>query len=350
MARTVEELTAPISGDDPCGADVEYDAEFQAMETAFQEKPEQEYGDTVIPGEPPDYKTVRDNAYSLLDRSRDLRAFTYAAVASLHTDGLPQFRDILKAIAVSLDQYWDEIYPKLDPDDDNDPIMRMNALQMLNERSCVARGVERAILVELRGVGQFSLRSIDLAEGREQPREDEQVPETLAIKDAFAQAEQDYLDELRTAVAESVEQFEEIRRVWDEKVGGTAPSLDFGLAVQTLVRLRTVMAEYAGGDEELAAEQAAGEAASGGGGGGGGGGAPQAISGAVNSREDVNRVFDKVIEYYRRNEPSSPVPLLVERAKRLVTADFTEILRDIVPDALHQADVVTGRRDEGDGY
>jgi type VI secretion system protein ImpA len=347
MARSVEELTAPISDDDPCGADVEYDTEFQAMESAFQEKPEQEYGDTVIAGEPPDYKEVRDNAFTLLDRSRDLRPMAYAAVATLHTDGLPQFRDILKAIAVCMDQYWDEVHPRLDPDDDNDPIMRMNALQMLNERSCVARGVEQAILVELRGVGQFSLRSIDLAEGKEQPREDEEVPETLAIKDAFAQADDEVIEELRTAVSESVEQFEEIRRVWDEKVGTTAASLDFSLAVQTLAHLRTKLAEYAGGDEEAAGEEAAGEE---GAEGGGGGARAQTISGAVNSREDVNRVFDKVIEYYERNEPSSPVPLLVERAKRLVTANFTDIIKDIVPDAISQADLVTGRQSDEDEY
>ncbi len=339
MAKSVEELTAPISDDDPCGADVEYDAEFQAMESAFQEKPEQEYGDTVIPGEPPDFKTVRDNAFTLLDRSRDLRPLAYAAVATLHTDGLPQFRDILAAIAVCLEQYWDSIHPQLDPDDDNDPIMRMNALQMLNERSCVARGVENAVLVELRGVGRFSLRSIDLAEGHEKPREDEEVPEPLAIKDAFAQADDEYVSELRAAVTGAVEQFEAVVRVWDEKVGTSAASLDFGVATQALIRLRTVLAEYAGGDEEAAEEAAEGEE-------GAAGGATKSISGAVNSRDDVTRVFDRVIEYYRRNEPSSPVPLLVERARRLVEADFTQIIQDIAPDALNQADIVTGRRDE----
>ena len=37
------------------------------------------------------------------------------------------------------------------------------------------------------------------------------------------------------------------------------------------------------------------------------------------------------------NEPSSPIPLFVERAKRLVSKDFLEVLADIAPDALAQA-------------
>jgi type VI secretion system protein ImpA len=52
--------------------------------------------------------------------------------------------------------------------------------------------------------------------------------------------------------------------------------------------------------------------------------------------------LDKIIDYYRANEPSSPVPLLLQRAKRLVSVGFIDILRDIAPDALAQAEMVTG--------
>jgi type VI secretion system protein ImpA len=56
--------------------------------------------------------------------------------------------------------------------------------------------------------------------------------------------------------------------------------------------------------------------------------------------------LDAVTEFFRRNEPSSPVPLFVERAKRLVAKDFLEVLADMAPDALAQAKRAGGIKDD----
>ena len=49
----------------------------------------------------------------------------------------------------------------------------------------------------------------------------------------------------------------------------------------------------------------------------------------IRSRDDVIRLLDKICEYYAQSEPSSPVPLLLRRAKRLVSLDFLSLLRRI---------------------
>jgi type VI secretion system protein ImpA len=72
------------------------------------------------------------------------------------------------------------------------------------------------------------------------------------------------------------------------------------------------------------------------------------VGGRITSRDDVVRVLDKVCEYYERNEPSSPVPVLLRRARRLVPKDFMEILRDLVPDGVAQAENIRGA-DSDDG-
>ena len=46
------------------------------------------------------------------------------------------------------------------------------------------------------------------------------------------------------------------------------------------------------------------------------GGAPPVAADEVRSRDDVIRLIDKICDYYRDYEPSSPVPLLLKRAKR----------------------------------
>jgi type VI secretion system protein ImpA len=68
--------------------------------------------------------------------------------------------------------------------------------------------------------------------------------------------------------------------------------------------------------------------------------------GAINSREDVIGMLDRLCEYYAHNEPSSPVPLLLHRARRLVPKDFIDIVRDIAPGALPQVEAIRGTEDD----
>jgi len=62
----------------------------------------------------------------------------------------------------------------------------------------------------------------------------------------------------------------------------------------------------------------------------------------IESREDAIKAIEKVIQYFERHEPSSPLPLLLRRAMRLSTKSFLEILRDISPDGLVQAESLGG--------
>jgi type VI secretion system protein ImpA len=67
--------------------------------------------------------------------------------------------------------------------------------------------------------------------------------------------------------------------------------------------------------------------------------------GTVKSRQDAIRALDAVAAFFRTTEPSSPIPLFVERAKRLVSKDFLEVLADVAPDALGQARAAGGIRE-----
>jgi type VI secretion system protein ImpA len=80
-------------------------------------------------------------------------------------------------------------------------------------------------------------------------------------------------------------------------------------------------------------------------------------SGDISRREDVLMMIERICGYYVRVEPSSPVPLLLQRAKRLVTMDFIEIVRDLADQGLAQVGNVAGitlpgardaQREEGD--
>ncbi len=66
------------------------------------------------------------------------------------------------------------------------------------------------------------------------------------------------------------------------------------------------------------------------------------LDGRIVTREDAIKALDRVCEYYERNEPSSPLPLLIRRAQRLASKSFLDIIRDLAPDAVSQAEAWGG--------
>ena len=51
----------------------------------------------------------------------------------------------------------------------------------------------------------------------------------------------------------------------------------------------------------------------------------------VTSRAQAIGLLDQVHHYFRRSEPSSPVPMLCDRARALAERDFMGVLRDVLP-------------------
>jgi type VI secretion system protein ImpA len=70
--------------------------------------------------------------------------------------------------------------------------------------------------------------------------------------------------------------------------------------------------------------------------------------GAIGSRQDAIRALDAVAQYFRQHEPSSPLPMLIDRAKRLVSKNFLEVLEEIAPEGLAGARAAGGLRDSAE--
>ena len=123
-----DRFAEPIDGESPCGPDCEYDNDFLALSQAVAGKPEQQFGDTVIPAVEPDWRQVDTLAQALLGRSRDLRVVCWLALANTRLHGVSAFVDGLKLIVSLCERYWDEVHPRIEVDGDTDPYLRMNAI------------------------------------------------------------------------------------------------------------------------------------------------------------------------------------------------------------------------------
>lgn len=339
----IDHLLEAVTPEAPCGENLEYDPAFQEMEAAAQPKPPPEF-EPDKPAEPPDWKQTQASALDVLARSKDLRSAVLLSKALLHTQGFSGLRDGLQLIQGLLEKYWETLHPQLDPDDDYDPTMRINIITSLCDQDFMLRDLREAPLVSSPLLGRFSLRDINVATGvLTLPAGSTETPPKLSSIDAaFMECDLGDLQAKAGAVRESIISATAIEAFLTEQVGAAnAPNLsDLERTLEDIQKVltdrlaRRGVSELTPGKEIPEAAVVSGAAA------------PQParapLTGEISSRGDVIRALDKICEYYQRCEPSSPVPLLLKRAKRLVSMDFIDILRDLAPNGVAQVELISG--------
>jgi type VI secretion system protein ImpA len=321
-------LLQPITADEPCGKDLE-DTQLLASFDTYRL-----FGESTPWETAPKWGEIRGNALDALTQSKDFRLLATLGSALLRTDGLPAFAETLSVASDWLTTYWGQAYPLVD----GSATFRRNALNCFADPVAVLDGLRRAPLVNSR-LGRFSIRDIDIAAGKMQPSSGEERPDEGQIAAAFAAMSDEELAAIHESAKRAVNAAKQIDSVMRDQAGPEAgPNFD-PLSAQLaaierylrgLVAARTPeVAEGEGVDGDPSLNQAAGGKA----------------LGAIKSRQDAIRALDAVAEYFRKTEPSSPIPLFIERAKRLVDKDFLEVLADIAPDAVGQARIAGGIRE-----
>lgn len=331
-----------ISPDAPCGMDMEYDAAFIAVEKLAQGKQEQQIGDYLEPAEPPNWREIRGAAEDLLTRTHDLRILTLYVRALLHADGFGGLRDGLTLLRASVDRYWETLHPQLDPDDDYDPTQRVNTLMSLCDSETMLRPARLAPLIEAHAVGRFSLRDAQIASGKLLATEGESAPNKANIDAAVSAMGDAALKGVLQSVEDCIAALHGIETFVTDHVGVSqapnfAPLCDVLKEARVILREGTPDETVGGGAESQKDAATAARGNSG-------------AVGVIAGRGDVIRVIDQICAYYRIQEPSSPVPILLRRARRLVDKDFVAVLQDLAPDALGQFEIIKGRDEADNSY
>ena len=325
----VEELLAPLSEDAPCGTDLEYDTAFLALQEGARGKPEQQFGDTLIAAQPPDWREVFDQALSLARRTRDLRVAVLLARSAARLHGLPPYADALALVAALLERYWMQVHPQLEADAGENATMRLNALAPLADGDSGLADLRSAMLVP--GRAGLSVRQLELAFGKATPGPGESplAPEVVlqALQDAEAKQAG-----LLAALARPQAALLRIEAVLAEKCG-TAQAVD----LRALRRLADALAQAGAAAQGVPSAAVATQ----------GNAAPATVKagaagGALCSRSDVLRSLDSACDWIERHEPTNPAPLLIRRAQRLMNKNFIEIIRDLVPDGIDQVEKIAG--------
>lgn len=344
----LDALLAPRPDSPPSGENLEYDGDFTEMEIASLPGDDRQMNDTIIPGEDPDFKDARAKVLIILERSHDLRAGVILAYCNVNLSGLAGLADATSYIRRCLEQYWDSCHPQLDADDDNDPTMRVNAVGGLADARTVMRGLRDVQLTKSRNFGRYSLRDIqtlmaDTAAGGGGEDSGERDNLNKAFRET-AETDPGFLQNLIEAARRVQADIKAIDAKFMQETPGQGPNLDdITKAVMQIIRYVGEHVALPAGAEvpkeeddapamKSAPARAAPARASGGGGGGG--------------TMDVVAALDAIIAHYKHNEPSSPLPILLLRARRLVDADFMTIMKDIAPNGVDNVMMIGGIADD----
>ncbi|MGC8559308.1 MAG: type VI secretion system protein TssA [Phycisphaerae bacterium] len=346
----VDELLKPISADKPCGEDLSYDPEFTELERLIPGKPEQEMGNVKAPAEEPDWQDIHGRCVALFKRTKDLRVMVYLVLAQARLRGIEGVRDGLTILDQHLQMYWPDLMPPLDVEDDNDPTLRVNAIASMSPPADAyddpLKFPQRFLEIPLnapRQLGPITLRQIMISTGELSAGAEEKALAPAEIEAAFSDTPPQRLSALYQGAVEALHAWDSIDKTLTAHVGpgrgadlrGTRKIIH-NWATQIQKRLSTSAQAAADETANASAESVAATSAAG-----------RAVERGINSRDDCIRAIDDICRYLEAAEPSSPAPMILRRARKLINMSFLDVIADLSPDALAAIKSIGGLDREG---
>lgn len=341
-----DQLTTKLCADTEAGdADIASQPAFMEMQVALEGKAGSQMGDAVIPAQPPNFKRALELCNDLLLQSKHLSLLVGFCKAASGVHGFAGLAGALEMAHSVVDNQWQSIHPQEDKDDPDDPWWeRINLLRELTDDPKTVDHLYSLNLVAVRHIGAYSMRDIDIATGRKAGTEEEKERcNTNLIRGAFTESAADELAATESAMNSIIGLCDDLDKMFGEKIGADAPS--FKNIKSRVQECRGVFRDYAGdkladaqqppeSDETDSDEPVDTEASL---------PSPETDTNAVESRQvsvsstafddrdSVALAFDGVMAFYQKYEPSSPVPILLFRARQMVYKNFFDILRELAP-------------------
>jgi type VI secretion system protein ImpA len=338
-----ETLLAVIRDDSPTGVDLRNAAgdvtfdRIKALRTTVTAE-----ADPEGKGREADWKGVaRECTAALAEKTKDLELATSLTDAWARLEGFSGLRDGIRLTSALADRFWDRVHPGftgegVDLDDRAMPLNRLgNAIASASACAmfsapdpreptrarvfCWADHANSALVDErstgANQAGAEGLLKLGFITGEEwQSRIKAADPAQLKSLLASIEECQGALGELRL-IAE--------KRFGEESAPNLIPLADLLADIHAHVskQLPEVAAEPAAVDAgaAVAADPALAQAAT-------------RPGGPPVNREDALRRLDQVGEYFRTNEPHSPVALLIARAARWGRMPLEEVLKEVISD------------------
>ena len=349
---TFEKLTQTFSNEN-CGENLEYSQEFLALMRALEYKPEQQFGDTIIEAESPEWSHAERQAVALCERTCDVRVLEMLTRTWTAQRGMVGYAQGLGVILEALTEFWEAIYPPLVEEDGyEDPFPRINALSALVTVDGIL-GILRSSPILGSNFGYLSLREAEqIIDGTKTdfPAGKGRLAEMLAQAKISGEPE-------ISALFEAHKFLKDIEELVVEKLGNEWRP-EFAPAIQLLNVFVSLLADVistedserpdegeeqslsSDGAHELSAQEDTKKV-----------GTVRAVSWkdvAISTRADAVLALEKASSYFEVHEPSHPAPFLIRRVQQTIPLNFYDMIKDLVPGSHEQFDVWLAKAETDD--
>lgn len=321
---TAAALLNPIRPDQPCGDDLSFALELDAISQARKfDDPSLDQGEWVTELKEADWDFVERTCASLLaTRSKDLRLAVWLAEAAAKRDGMLGLAEAFVVLAGLFDDFWDAgLYPESDGDDHE---QRIGNLSWILART---PALMREMPITDGNGSAWSLMDFDTARKNVSgpgPKladlEAARKTNSGAFRTRFANGAQACLEALRA-----------LERAADARLGRDSPGFATAReSIENMLHLMPVVQAAAPAPAAVSAthdaapqEHHAGAAAV---------VAAPAAPGVIGTRAQAIEALRTVAEFFRRTEPHSPVSYFADKAADAADQDLHAWLRSVVKD------------------
>jgi type VI secretion system protein ImpA len=327
----IEQLMAPIAGAHPCGEDLAFSPEIDAITKARQaDDPSLEQGEWVTPLKEADWKFVAVRCAKLIEtRSKDLQLAVWLAEALAKTNGLRGLGEGLAVVVQLCERFWDGVHPQ--PDEAGYE-QRIGNLCWIAAR--LPQLIREVPLTE--GGGGMSTIAVEAARGSDGSE----------LEAARRKTSRAFYVTLLADVSFCSEALSDLEAEIDERLGADGPSLSAAKSALEAIRYSVAPyareagvehggAEAANADEAHAGAHAPGQATQ---------AAQTGQGGLLQTRAQALAQLRQVAAFFRRTEPHSPVGYLADKAASWGDQSLHLWLRGVVKDpaALAQMEELLG--------
>lgn len=329
MGSNLERLLAPVGADDPVGPDLAYDNDRHEIESAFDSSG----GDADV-----DWRRIVSLIETQSAQTKDVWLAVYLTRAGAKSGRLELVETGAAYLDGLLQAYWPIVHPQLDEYGFQG---RKGPCESLAQYAAFLAPLKRTALLEHARLGRFSGEDF------------ERFRANGESEDGYGMFRAALADGGEVTLAEALQRLDRIEaslRSVDALLtqhAGEETGPNYAALYQTLGEIKRAVRSFTAGDggaeeDAPASSRATPDAEVRAGDSGG------RVPGRIESREDVVRALDSIADYYRRKEPASPVPLVLQRARDWVSMDFLAVLEDISPASIDDARRVLVRRQQDD--
>lgn len=343
----LEALMQPISEENPAGENLRYAAIYGEIAEARRADKVLPQGQWQTELKIADYRKVIDLAVPvLIGQTKDLQISVWLSEALVSEFGFAGLRDSLKLVGGLQENFWENLFPEIE---DGDMEGRANAIESFDKQ--ISMGIKRAAITSGEGYSfldyedskRFDIpENIDTLDSTDQERyreiQAQAVAENRVTADLWRKAKaatrRAFCEELNTSVEECWTEYNELNRIIEEKFDSNQmPGLsnlkkaldDIETQVKKLLEEKRAEEPDPADDVEEANTDENGDAAA-------VGTAVGASNGAIRNRADALKRLGEVAEFFRKNEPHSPISYLVQRAVKWGEMPLESWLQDVIKD------------------